>query len=86
MTFDEFAENLLDTYDTDAELGNEDPNDDFVNCPECGEPIYREDGCCPACGYELNPNDDLVNCPNCGESIYREDECCPACGYKLDLY
>lgn len=56
MTFDKFAENLQRIYDTNAELGNEDPSDNFVICPECGEPLFHGDEgeICPICGMEFD--------------------------------
>jgi len=33
MSFDEFAEAMLRVYDTDGDLTNEDPSDNFVLCP-----------------------------------------------------
>lgn len=56
MSFDEFAEAMLKVYDTDGDLTNEDPSDNFVLCPECGEPLFHGDEgrVCPICEMEFD--------------------------------
>lgn len=42
MTWREFANMITDEYDTIAYI-NSDEDDNYVQCPECGDPIYECD-------------------------------------------
>lgn len=54
MSWDDFCRMADDVYGT---YYKDDDADEFVFCPECGEPIFKEDynldGTCPACGFDL---------------------------------
>jgi predicted amidophosphoribosyltransferase len=49
---DDHAEQDEDWYG-----GDDEPDEDFIPCPECGEPIPEISDRCPACGYWLSATD-----------------------------
>jgi ribosomal protein L37E len=49
-------------------------------CPECGAPIYGDEGdVCPECDALIKYQG---SCPRCGQNIYGEEtDVCPNCGF-----
>jgi len=67
----------------------------FINCPECGRKIPKENFCI-YCGIRLENNaiwidnsskaefkDNYKKCPRCGEVVKKEAHYCWYCGIEL---
>ncbi|MCA9980099.1 MAG: zinc ribbon domain-containing protein [Anaerolineales bacterium] len=54
---------------------SEEDDGSVVDCPNCGEPAYLDEGYCDLC--------ETTFCPHCIQVIDEEDETCPHCGTLL---
>jgi predicted amidophosphoribosyltransferase len=49
--------------------------EEFIPCPDCGEPVYPIDAFCRECGQPF--------CPRCYQAVDDDDEVCPHCHTRL---
>lgn len=57
--------------------GQASPAQEALNCPECRQPIQRDDKFCSSCGHQLVV---FEQCKGCGKNLAPGTRFCPRCG------
>jgi predicted amidophosphoribosyltransferase len=57
--------------------GQGSPAQEALNCPECRQPIHRDDKFCSSCGHQLVV---FEQCKGCGKNLAPGTRFCPRCG------
>lgn len=57
--------------------GQASPAEEALNCPECRQPIHRDDKFCSSCGHQLVV---FEQCKGCGKNLAPGTRFCPRCG------